>query len=46
MLGGGDESDKNETYGIRPVVDLKDGVRVLRGLGTSDDPYKIKGIRY
>ena len=29
-------------YGIRPVITLKSGLKVLGGVGTSDDPYIIE----
>lgn len=35
-------NDTNSKYGVRPVITLKAGVKLLNGTGTSDDPYVIK----
>ena len=39
---GGVSSETNGYYGIRPVITLKDNVKVVSGSGTKEDPYKIE----
>lgn len=35
-------AEHDEEYGVRPVITLKPGVKVIRGSGTNDDPYIIE----
>ncbi len=30
-------------YGIRPSINLKSGVRIIDGIGTENDPYRLEG---
>ena len=39
---GGVSSETNGYYGIRPVITLKDNVKVVSGNGTKEDPYQIE----
>lgn len=38
---GGGFSTGNETYGVRVIITLKDGVTVGDGNGTADSPYQL-----
>ena len=37
----GSSNTKSSVYGVRPVISLKSGIRIVGGDGTSENPYQI-----